>query len=374
MKQSKIALIIDGLNGGGAEKVCLTLAEAMCQKGVDVHLIVLKRQCSYDVSQLHKTISLHFIFPQAKTKLYRRKNQRYAAQEIQNIAQSVGGFDVCFTNLEASYPILELADLANTHYVVHNAIEPMLRRTKKLGPLKYWRKLRSYKALDNKNVIAVSEGLADEVRRSTRFSAASVTSIYNPIPITSIRDASREPFSVPEWPYIIHVGRFAAQKRHDVLFEAFKKLDASLHLVLLCPASKKVVRAIERAGLVGRVHVAGFQQNPYPWIKHAQALALSSDFEGLAIVLLEALVCGTPVASTDCPYGPAEILSGALTQFLSPVGDAEALAGNLARAMRSPEMFANAEVVNDFAVERSVSQYLSLLPDASSRALYSPLP
>lgn len=361
MACKKIALIINTLNGGGAEKVCLTLAEAMQRCGEKVHLIVLKNKCSYDVKDVAESISLHFIFDSPDTKLYRRANQLTAARKIQEISQAVGGFDLVLANLEESYPIAEIASIPNTHYVVHNAVEAVLRRTLRLGPIKYWRKLKGYRALNGKSVVAVSQGLAEAVRSSKRFMAKTVTAIYNPVPVDTIRSLADMPFDKPAWPYIIHVGRFAAQKRHDVLFEAFKQLDASLHLVLLCRPSKKLQHAIARAGLTERVHVQGFQQNPYPWIKHARVLALSSDFEGLAIVLLEALACDTPVASTDCQYGPSEILSGDLAQFLSPVGDADALARCLMRAMTAPGVFANMDIPQDFSPDFCVSQYLTLI-------------
>ena len=360
MDGKKVALMISSLNGGGAEKVCLTLAQALQQLGVHVDLIILKNKCSYELSDIADDVSVHFIFDNPRIKLYRHESQVHAANAIRKIAKAAGGFDLILANLEDSYPIAERAGLPNTHYVIHNAVEAVLKRTFRLGPIKYWRKLKSYRALNGKNTVAVSQGLADEVRTTKRFKAKSVVAIHNPVPVDEIRTLAAVPFNAPPWPYVIHVGRFAAQKRHDVLFEAFKLLEPDLHLVLLCPHSTKLKRAIARAGLTDRVHVQGFQQNPYPWIKNARALALSSDFEGLAIVLLEALACGTPVASTDCPHGPSEILVGELARFLSPVGNASALADALIGAMQNTSVFLEPDVLSGFSLERCVGQYLAL--------------
>jgi glycosyltransferase involved in cell wall biosynthesis len=90
---------------------------------------------------------------------------------------------------------------------------------------------------------------------------------------------------------------------------------------------------IDARGLAGRVIVAGFQQNPYPWMRNARLLVLCSDHEGLPNVLIEALALGTPVVSTDCPSGPREILGAAGAPWLVPCGDAAALAQAMGAAL-----------------------------------------
>jgi glycosyltransferase involved in cell wall biosynthesis len=86
-------------------------------------------------------------------------------------------------------------------------------------------------------------------------------------------------------------------------------------------------------GLTRSVAVAGFQANPYPWMRAAELLVLSSDREGMPNVLVEALACGTRVVSTDCPSGPREVLRGSLARGLVPPGDPQALANALRAAL-----------------------------------------
>jgi glycosyltransferase involved in cell wall biosynthesis len=118
-------------------------------------------------------------------------------------------------------------------------------------------------------------------------------------------------------------------------------------------------------GVGDDVDLAGYQPNPYPYLKAAGVFVLSSDYEGFGNVLIEALLAGCPVVSTDCPSGPGEILEGGRHGELVPVDDAKALADAMERRLDAPR--GSEELVSrarDFSVERSVDRYLSLLlPD-----------
>jgi len=169
-----------------------------------------------------------------------------------------------------------------------------------------------------------------------------------------------DPSRLPKGEYIVHVGRFARMKRHDILFKAVALVPEATKLVLLCKASKKLARAIAKEGLEKRVIVAGFQQNPYRWIKNARLLALSSEAEGFGMVLVEALACDTPVVSTDCRHGPSEILKGKLQRYLSPVGDYKTLAKNINEVLQNPPKCLNAEILGELDAQTIAKKYLSL--------------
>src|SRR5690606_41148696 len=104
-----------------------------------------------------------------------------------------------------------------------------------------------------------------------------------------------------EKPYIVNVGKFKQQKRHDILIKAYAKANVQEKLVLvgtgeLLEASKKLVKDL---GIEDKVIFTGFKKNPYPYIKHAKLMVVSSDFEGFSIAILEALALGTPIISTE---------------------------------------------------------------------------
>lgn len=117
---------------------------------------------------------------------------------------------------------------------------------------------------------------------------------------------------------------------------------------------------IKTKGLEQRVILKDFTSNPYPYIKNSKGLVLSSRLEGLPTVLIEALALGVPVASTDCPTGPKEILTDELAEFLSPVDDVNALANNLRKLVEHPPKI-TAQHIAKFSKEVNLPKYLSLL-------------
>ena len=134
-------------------------------------------------------------------------------------------------------------------------------------------------------------------------------------------------------PTFVFAGRLTEQKDPATALRALAVLRrqcAARMLVLGDGPLRGALNAEAAAlGLAGSVEFVGFQTNPLPWLRHAAALVSASRYEGLGNAIVEALACGTPVVSTDCPHGPAEILLGGLHGHLVPVGDP----GAMARAM-----------------------------------------
>ena len=181
--------------------------------------------------------------------------------------------------------------------------------------------------------------------------------IYNGFDLEAIRAAAARPEpDLPREPFVLHVGRFMPQKRHDLLFDAWNRAGLPHRLVLLTAPSRELETLISAKKLDRRVLVAGFRPNPYPWMRAAELLVLSSDREGLPNVLVEALACGTRVVSTDCPSGPREILQGELARWLVPTGDAQALGTAMRAALSAPRPGACA-VPEEFTEERMARCY-----------------
>jgi glycosyltransferase involved in cell wall biosynthesis len=118
---------------------------------------------------------------------------------------------------------------------------------------------------------------------------------------------------------------------------------------------------IEAQRLTGDVALPGFEPNPFRYMRRAAVLALSSLHEGLPGVLIQAMACGTPVVSTDCPSGPVEILDNGRWGRLVPVGHADAMAAGIAAALDDPDPPDVAARAAAFSVEAAVTAYLKVL-------------
>ena len=220
-------------------------------------------------------------------------------------------------------------------------------------------------------VVAVSRGVAESVRRSLRVDAERVHTIYNSVPVGRIRRLAQGKVTHPwfadgEPPVILSVGRGAPQKDHPTLVEAFglARREVESRLVILgqlsAPYRARLESLARGLGVEGDLGFVDFDENPYRYMRRAGLLALSSRWEGVPMVILEALACGTPVVSTDAPYGPREILGG--WGDLPPVGDAPALARALVATLRGarPAEEALRARAADFSIEKATDAYVAL--------------
>ncbi len=357
-----IIIVIDSLSGGGAERVMISLATELVKQGHRLTILSLSNRCDYDVPA---DITVACLFNHKASKVDRfwlikssvkRLESWFSDERIKN-----GPCDLVLSNLDRSNNLLSLSNVPAVYYVVHNSVTEELNRQKKLGPLAYWYLLKSKKNLTKKKLISVSKGIAKEIKAGNVIVPSEIQTIYNPFDIEAIKEkASIKNEAIPKEPYIIHVGRLAKQKRHDVLFAAFAKVSTNVNLVLLCNKPDKALTLAKKYGIEDRIILPGFQSNPYNWIKQAQALILSSDYEGLPTVLLEAIAVNTKVVSTNCPHGPNEILTGDLAKYLVPRRKPEQLAQAINQVLSDDVKLEDAEILTKVSAKNIASLYLSL--------------
>ncbi len=318
----KVMFVLPSFHRGGAEKTITTLIREL-QKEYNVTLVVIRNEITLnfpeEISVKRLSSDLIDRLPLLMRKMIFTHRLSKTIREIQP--------DIIFSSLPFSNKIVARAGRQNidTYYIVHNTLSKYLSE-KKLSRLRGIKKLQ--KLYKDKNIIAISEGVKDDLLDVLKVRPLSVQVIYNPFDVNEIEKKSEVPVTLPGKPYIVSVGHFYSRKRHDVLLKAFAKVKSDIQLVLLGSRGdeEKIRRLAADLGIEERVLFAGWHDNPYPWIKHARMLILSSDQEGLGRVLVESLILGTPVISTDCPSGPREILREGLERFLVPVGDDTLLA------------------------------------------------
>jgi glycosyltransferase involved in cell wall biosynthesis len=227
-------------------------------------------------------------------------------------------------------------------------------------------------------VTAVSDGVADDLARISGIPRAAITTTWNPVVSPALTAAAARPLEHPffrpgEPPVVLGAGKLRPQKDFGTLLDAFAKLRSkrSARLVILGEgpdAGALRVRA-RRLGISADVSFEGFVPNPFAYMARAGAFALCSAWEGLPAVLIQAMACGCPVASTDCPSGPAEILEDGAHGPLVPVGDSDALAAAILRLLgEPPDRDRLRRRAQDFSVDRVAERYLGvLLPGAAAR-------
>ena len=192
------------------------------------------------------------------------------------------------------------------------------------------------------DVIAVSQGVADDLAATAQLDRERIRVIYNPVDIRGIIEAATAPLDHPwfgpgEPPVIVSAGRLTRQKDYPTLIRAFGRVRQRRPARLLIlgegedrPALEALAREL---GVDADLSLPGFVANPYPFMAAARLFVLSSAWEGFGNVLIEAMALGTPVIATDCPSGPAEILDQGRYGTLVPVGDdGRARAGDRERA------------------------------------------
>jgi len=222
-------------------------------------------------------------------------------------------------------------------------------------------------------IVTVSSGVADDLAASTGLPRATIGTIYNPTLTTEIAEKAQTPIS-HTWlppttlPVILGVGRLVPSKDFPTLLKAFayihKKHPARLLILGEGRERKKLEALASELGIEEDVSFPGFEPNPYAFMSRASVFVLSSAWEGLPNALIEALACGCPVVSTNCPSGPQEILANGAFGPLVPVGDDRALAEAILHTLEHPP---NAERLRsraaEFDIQTIAEQYLqALLP------------
>ena len=219
--------------------------------------------------------------------------------------------------------------------------------------------------------IGISEGVSDSIATATGVPNGKITTIYNPAVPPDLHARMAEPTRHP-WledsgaPVILAAGRLDGVKDYSTMIKAFALIARRRPCRLLIlgegPMRERLENLVHELDLDDRVALPGWVANPYAFMSRASLFVLSSIHEGLSMVLVEAMACGCPCVSTDCPTGPGEILRDGETGALVPVGDEAALAEAMERALdQPPDASILRRRADDFSVERAVEAYEKLL-------------
>ena len=364
LKADRITLLSASMRGGGAERVILNLANYFSSKGFMVDLLLVSAEGSFlpEISCEIRTINL-----KAKRTFYAIPELiKYFRQERPAVVLSamthVNIIAIISRVLAGSKSRLLISEHSNLSETIKSA------QLKRIKFLHYWVKL-FYRSADR--IIAVSEGVKNDLIRIANISDELIEVIYNPIVNRELLIKAEENVVHP-WvseksePVILSVGRLQKEKDFITLIKAFSLLleVKAAKLIILGKGSEysNLLKLIKSLKLESHIDLPGFVGNPYAYMSKASLFVLSSRYEGLSNTIIEAMACGCPVVSTDCPSGPSEILENGKYGPLVPVGNIEKLAEAMLYVLNNPP---NSEVLRkrslDFSVEVNGEKYLKLL-------------
>lgn len=361
----RITLFVSSLAGGGAERVMLTLAEAFADRGYSVDLVVTSARGALaeavpdsvrlvDLGARRIATSLP-----ALVRYFRREKPALMLSALASTnclavwAHQLTGVSTRLILSEHSH----LSSAASNALTLRGRLLPALMR-------------RAYPKADG--VVAVSKGVANDLEKTLGLSRERIQVIYNPVVTPRILEMSQEPIA-HEWfdsvqpPVILSAGRLTPPKDYPNLLRAFKRVRARREVRLMILGEGEEREALEqyaeKLGIHDDVLLPGFVTNPYAYMRAAAVFVLSSRWEGFGNVLAEALACGAPVVSTDCPSGPAEILDYAGEGLLVPVGNAFELSKAINKVLDVQDLRSNGNerVLSGFSQEAISEQYLQYL-------------
>jgi glycosyltransferase involved in cell wall biosynthesis len=365
-----VAFLLSDLRGGGVQRMVTILAGALADRGARIEIVVCHPggELEPDLSAGVTVVPLQRRNPLAARLAALRADARAIPALLRPIlSRKHGSRSVAFLPALADYLRTARPDalFAATPYLNIEAV--LARRLAGVPtrlvlsernhfssgkPRKDWRRRHLSAAmrhayLQADAIVAVSDGVARDIALTLDIPPGRITTLYNPTITPDFAARLREPCDHP-WlapgapPVVLSIGRLAHQKDFPTLIRAFARVRQDPPARLLIggkgsPAqADRIYELASELGVRDRVEVLGFVRNPLPYMARAAVFALSSRFEGFPNVLLEALACGTPVVSTDCPSGPREILDDGAFGALVPVGDDRALAEAIERALADP--------------------------------------
>ncbi len=356
----KVAFFLPGLHGGGAERVALNLLQGMVDQGYQPDLLVgqLEGDMAEQVPTGVNTINLQ----KPRVIACVPALARYLREERPDALVA----HIFHSNLAAILAGKMAKGSTRIIGVEHNAMGKALSQSFKTRVVKQVMKLL-YPGADI--IVGVSDGVCRDICESLGVAEEKVLTIYNPVVNDALLLKAEEipdhPWIDSDQPLFLGLGRLAPEKDFPNLLQAFAEFRKSREGKLLI-LGEGALRAqledqIEELGIGDDVEMPGFCQNPYGYLSKATALVLSSEWEGLPTVLIEALACGCPVVSTDCPMGPDEILEGGKYGPLVPMKDPVALAKAMIEITDNPP---NRDLLRErgawYSYKRSVDRYLKV--------------
>lgn len=360
----KILFILDDLNGGGAERVFVNIANGFAANSLTVEFLVGIKRGVY-LNLLNPAITLTEVGGTSLLKYIAAFPQIFNKNNYTHI------FTASHYISTAAILAKKITRVPAQIYLTHHYAHPQSRGLKHLKGDVILKLIHFLFTPSANKIIAVSKGSLQWLRKFSNHRLRQGLFIYNPVFDNTIYSLAAEevnfPVAVRDKIVLLSVGRLAEQKDHLTLikaFEIFKQTQANTVLFILGtgPLQLMLQNYIERQQLSSCVFLIGFEANPYKWMARCDVFILSSIFEGFGNVLVEAMAFGKTVVSTDCPFGPAEVLNDGELGYLCPVSDPERMALSIAKAIQKPiDSVILSQSAQQYRINEIVKKYIEIL-------------
>lgn len=362
-KKPKLAFYLPSLNGGGAERVNVNLVNELGKIGYSVDLVLAKYEGVYK-SKLSPLVNVVDLKSSGVLNSFFRY-VAYLRNEKPDVVISSLNYANIVTIVACRFTFNKIKTIVCEHTTFTESIARcgIIYRSVIGALVKFL-----YKKSDA--IVAVSDGVSDDLSRYTGIGNDKIFRIYNPVisaEISNVDDLThlgelKINFDIPT---VISVGRLSRAKDYETLIRAFDLLTKKIDCQLLILGEGELRNELESLaislGISEKVIMPGFVSNPYALMRKSSVFVLSSAWEGLPTVLIEAMACGCPIVSTNCKSGPDEILENGKWGMLVPVGDYISLCDAIFDTMECtnrPDVRVRARY---FDLNKSVDEYISLI-------------
>jgi len=322
-------LFLPDLDGGGAQRTFVNLANALPDLGIET-TVVAGRTDGPAKEWFGEQFSLIDL---------EAPRLRHAIGPLRKLLKSESPGILLSTLADAN-----IAAWAASRYLPVRLILRETNSHRARDDISWWRRQLISLAYPRADaVVALSEGVRGELTADYAIDPTKCRTIHNPVDVTALVGALADGPDSPilgKGPMVLGVGRLTRQKHFDLLLRGVAALpDRSIQIALLGegPDRTAILSLAHELGLSDRLIMPGFVSDLTPWLAHADIFVLSSLWEGFGHVIVEAMAAGLPVIATDCPHGPRDIIADGETGLLVPNDDASALAAAIASMLDDPD-------------------------------------
>ncbi|MFB4213371.1 glycosyltransferase [Shouchella sp. JSM 1781072] len=327
----RIDLLINSLRGGGAEKVCTTIANGLIEQGFEVNLIVIDLNKAVYLNRLHANVNLVNL---------ETKRARSSFSALLKYVNKYEPEKMLVFNYELTFISLFARAISKKRFHIISRSINTLSEVNKEDSSQVKKTFKNFlvkKIYSKANlIIAQSEGMKGDLVKNIKIPSKKIEIIHNPIDFNILKKTLKDDYKKST--DFLFIGRLETQKNLFQLLDAFRLClievpNLKLRLVGEGSLKDELIAYSSVIKIEENVQIDSFVEDVIPVYKSAKVTVLSSNYEGFPNVLLESIVLGTPVVSYDCPSGPAEIIKDKENGFLVENGNVEMLAEKMLKAL-----------------------------------------